>query len=302
MVADCGCNRKRIQRVRREITGVFNFTLGGILVWSLFLRGLNLVAGREDKARILVALDGLVQRGAPVERVVTDSGGLCGVKFRCVLSLCGIGRTNLRVTDINKGETIAAVLYLERSCRLIADLVVVRARLKVGSGSLAGIILRVLAVLDGSLTGDCLLLHELCHCCIRCNAEGSCRGFGIPCEVHLGVIGTRGKRYLCPIIFHGLPALLPCSIGAVRRSRCCRCIGVSVRCCCGKRRKGTARCQNACQNKRCNLLVNLHFFSLLFILYDLETVQAEYTTGFWAIQCNLQTFEQHYTGGIRGGA
>ena len=23
---------------------------------------------------------------------------------------------------------------------------------------------------------------------------------------------------------------------------------------------------------------------------------------FWAIQCNLQTFEQHYTGGIRGGA
>ena len=117
----------------------------------------------------------------------------------------------------------------------------------------------VLAVLDGSLTGDCLLLRKLGHCCIRCNAEGSCRGFGIPCEVHLGVIGTGGERYLCPIVFHGLPALLPCSIGAVRRSRCCRCVGVSVRCCRSKRKKGTARCQNACQNKRCNLLVNLHF-------------------------------------------
>lgn len=51
----------------------------------------------------------------------------------------------------------------------------------------------VLAVLDGSLTGDCLLLRKLGHCCIRCNAEGSRRGFGIPCEVHLGVIGTGGE-------------------------------------------------------------------------------------------------------------
>ena len=61
VVADCGCNRKRIQRIRREITGVFNLTLGGVLVWSLFLCGLNLVTGREDKARILASFSVVLQ-------------------------------------------------------------------------------------------------------------------------------------------------------------------------------------------------------------------------------------------------
>ena len=195
MISDSCCNRKGSQCIRSEVCCIL----------ALILTGIYLVSGRYDKAYIPMILDGIIQDVVPIVTIISCCKVVCcrrrdlvtcGYHFLLLGTGLILGSSDLRIADIQEGETVKRLCCIALN---ILPLAVLEYLIII-----FGILFQILnncfvGEVFYSIDCDCIRLCSgkfLCtiHVLLGSDTNGWCLcGMAVPCEIQLCLIGSRSQ-------------------------------------------------------------------------------------------------------------